>query len=263
MSFILDALRKSDAERQRTATPGLADARYARRPARRNIWLPILVVVLLVNLVFMGVQWFGRRGEPPAPATAESRDHAAPATSTRDAGAALSNTQPPDGAASTGGSTDVAPTAGNVRPLARENEFDELRPAYTTGQGAAPVAATTPPVAATAAPAAPSSPAATAASTPAMAATPGSTTTDQYPRITPAKGLPSIEQVIGEGKLGIPMLNLDLHVYSNTPANRFVVINSHRYREGDRLAEGPLLESITADGVILDSNGLRFTLARK
>lgn len=263
MSFILDALRKSDAERQRTATPGLADARYARRPARRNIWLPILVVVLLVNLVFMGVQWFGRRGEPPAPATAESRDHAAPATSTQEVGATMSNTPPSAGAPSAGESTDVLSAAGNVRPLARENEFDELRPAYTTEQATAPVAATAPSVAAAAAPAAPSPPAATAASAPAMVAAPGTTTTDQYPRITPAKGLPSIEQVIGEGKLGIPMLNLDLHVYSNTPANRFVVINSHRYREGDRLAEGPLLESITADGVILDSNGLRFTLARK
>ena len=56
MSFILDALRKSDAERQRAVTPGLSDVRYATRRSKRNIWLPILVAVLAANAVFLAVQ---------------------------------------------------------------------------------------------------------------------------------------------------------------------------------------------------------------
>lgn len=249
MSFILDALRKSDAERQRAATPGLADVRYAGRPSRRNIWLPILVVVLLVNLVFMGVHWFGRRDQPPSAATEASQANGS------------STVQAPGADPRFAGTPQSGPAADAVRPLARENEFAELRPAYTPeqeSQGTSPpvrVESSTEPAQATAPMTAPT-PATAAAAPPAPAKNP-------YPRITPEKTLPTIEQAVGEGKLNIPMLNLDLHVYSDNPANRFVVINSHRYREGDKLAEGPVVESITADGVILDSQGLRFTLARK
>ncbi len=56
-------------------------------------------------------------------------------------------------------------------------------------------------------------------------------------------------------------LNLDLHVFASQPERRFVLINSQRYRPGDWLAQGVLLESIEADGVILSYQGLRFTLS--
>lgn len=56
-------------------------------------------------------------------------------------------------------------------------------------------------------------------------------------------------------------LNLDLHVFGDRPERRFVLINSRRYRQGDWLAEGPLLESIDPDGVVLSYRGQRFTLS--
>ena len=49
MSFILDALRKSETERQRHAAPGLADARYQASRNKRNVWVPVLSVILGVN----------------------------------------------------------------------------------------------------------------------------------------------------------------------------------------------------------------------
>lgn len=55
-------------------------------------------------------------------------------------------------------------------------------------------------------------------------------------------------------------LNLDLHVYASQPERRFVLINSQRYRPGDWLVEGALLEAIEADGVILGYRDRRFTL---
>ncbi len=60
---------------------------------------------------------------------------------------------------------------------------------------------------------------------------------------------------MGSGGLNIPMLNLDLHVYSEAPAGRFVVINAQKYKEGGKLTEGPTVESITKDGVILVESG--------
>lgn len=56
-------------------------------------------------------------------------------------------------------------------------------------------------------------------------------------------------------------LNLDIHVYSAQPSQRFVVINDQRYRQGDWLQAGLLLEQITPDGVILSDRGHRFTLS--
>jgi general secretion pathway protein B len=53
-------------------------------------------------------------------------------------------------------------------------------------------------------------------------------------------------------------LDVNVHVYSKIPEERFVFLNMKIYREGDRLLEGPRLEQITQDGVILSLGGERF-----
>jgi general secretion pathway protein B len=73
--------------------------------------------------------------------------------------------------------------------------------------------------------------------------------------------LPSASDLIGGGRT-LPELHLDIHVYSQKPAERFVFLNMHKYTEGQTLTEGPLLERITPEGVVLNHNGLRFTVSR-
>ncbi len=51
MSFILDALRKSETERQRQAAPSLADAQYHVNKKKRSIWAPVLIAILATNLI--------------------------------------------------------------------------------------------------------------------------------------------------------------------------------------------------------------------
>ncbi len=68
MSFILDALRKSETDRQRQSTPGLVDAGYRPPARRRALWLPVLIVALAANLVLMGYFWLRREPAPAAPA---------------------------------------------------------------------------------------------------------------------------------------------------------------------------------------------------
>lgn len=249
MSFILDALRKSDAERQRAVTPGLSDVRYAAHRARRNIWLPILVVVLAANAVFLAVQWFGRDGAPVSPA---------PAVPAASPPAAL----PPAAEA----------PAADIRPLAREAEFGEplLEPDVEAGFAAppgpvpAPVVLEAAEIPAALATDTAGAPAALPAATPAAPAPPAAPPQPASPsRIVAGNDLPTAEELMGSGALNIPMLNLDLHVYSEAPAGRFVIINAQKYKEGGQLAEGPRVESITMDGVILSSKGRRFTLSRK
>jgi len=251
MSFILDALRKSDAERQRAVTPGLADVRYASQRAKRNIWLPILVAVLAANAVFLAVQWLGRDAAP----VVQSQPPALEAP-----GAAPPATVLPE------------PPAADIRPLAREAaEFGEpmLEPEVESEFGALPGTVPGPVPAPVIVEAAEGPPVDAATGlTPALppaapAAGPAAPEPGTPSRIVASNDLPTAEQLMGSGGLNIPLLNLDLHVYSEAPAGRFVVINAQKYKEGGRLPEGPVVESITKDGVILSNQGRRFTLSRK
>ncbi len=80
--------------------------------------------------------------------------------------------------------------------------------------------------------------------------------------IAPApEPVPSLETLSTSARRGIPTLNLDIHIHSADPDKRFVVINGRRYREGERLGEGPVLETVTRDGAILRQGGQRFRLS--
>lgn len=75
--------------------------------------------------------------------------------------------------------------------------------------------------------------------------------------------LPTMNEAIVSGILSVPPLHLDIHVYSPSPAERFVFINMAKYREGERLQEGPSVEEITESGVIMIHQGSRFLLSRE
>jgi general secretion pathway protein B len=71
MSFILDALKKSEAERNRQAGPTLYEMRAAPRRAPLPTWVVIILGVLVLNLVGLGYLLLRRPATsiaPPAPA---------------------------------------------------------------------------------------------------------------------------------------------------------------------------------------------------
>jgi len=138
-----------------------------------------------------------------------------------------------------------------IRPLAREAEFGEPLLEPEAGLEFMPE---TPPGAV--APAVPQPLTSAAAVAPVVTPTKPS-------RFVVSEDLPTAEALIGTGALNIPLLNLDLHVYSEKPSSRFVVIGSRKYKEGGQLSEGPTVERITPDGVVLAYQGRRFTLARR
>ena len=53
MSFILDALKKSEIERQRQSVPGLMDTRLSPRRRRLPVWAIALGVLLGINLLVL------------------------------------------------------------------------------------------------------------------------------------------------------------------------------------------------------------------
>ncbi len=217
MSFILDALRKSETERQRQTTPGIIDTRHAGRRPARNIWLPVLTLVLAINAALAGY-WLLTRIDGKNTIASPSSGSAP-------------QTQPAP-------SADSKP---RVRPLATE-----LKPAADTPEPETAAVPDTTPVASG------------GTSSAAAPATLPSSSTKNGPEL-----LPSMQQLILAGVVTLPPLHLDIHVYSEQPQQRFVFVNMRKYHEGEQLKEGPLLESITADGIILNQDGNRFTLNRE
>jgi general secretion pathway protein B len=58
-------------------------------------------------------------------------------------------------------------------------------------------------------------------------------------------------------------LRLDVHVFSDQPQKSFVLINMKKYKQGEKLQEGPQLDEITSEGVILSFHGQRFRVQAK
>jgi general secretion pathway protein B len=73
MSFILDALRKSENERQRNQTPGMANMQAQGKRKGSGIWLPLVALLVGVNLSLIVVMWLlsdeKQSASTPTPAT--------------------------------------------------------------------------------------------------------------------------------------------------------------------------------------------------
>jgi general secretion pathway protein B len=229
MSFILDALRKSERERQRQTSPGLGEVVYAPPRKSQRRWVLAIIAILSVNaLLVAALLWRGERQLPESQIVQTAPvPPALPAPERRPA--------------------QLAAKRDDVRPLA-----DELEAA----DPATPSMAATPP------PAQPEGQATAAAPQPPAARMIASPARPAPAAANAGAGLPDMEQLVLEGRLEISPLRLDIHVFSDQPAGRFVFINMNKYREGDVLKEGPRVEAITADGVVLSQQGNRFLLTR-
>lgn len=208
MSFILDALKKSENERQHNAPTEFATVPSSSEPSRAPRWLWVLGALLAINVIVLTGLLL--RPTPSTPARA-----AAPVT---------------------------APTGVEPAVKAPVASFaEQLDAARDRQPEPAPEAATTPP-------------------DPAPAAAP---TRSAPAAATSALFLPSLAELRADGTLNLPELHVDIHVYSDSSADRFVFINMVKYRENERLNEGPLLREITRDGVVLEHRGTSFSLARE
>ena len=254
MSFILDALRKSEHDRQRQAGPGLAEVAVARAGSRTRMWATAAVVLLLVNLLVVGMLLLRNATREPS---------AGPGA--------------PAGTAAVAGTTDATSPP---RPAPRREVPPMLRPATDAPPAAAkpgernaleaelpvPPERSLASVTQSRDVALPPEPAVRPATTPPRSRgkvvyeTEPLTGPDPSPAAAATRALPSADDLIAQG--GLPPLHLDLHVYAGNPAERFVFVNTRKYREGETLQEGPTIEEITRDGAVLSYRGNRFVLGR-
>lgn len=275
MSFILDALKKSEDERLRQAGPSLADAPIHRRRAERPWWAIAVAALLIVNMIVLGIVLARGKSAPAAPAPSptvaaapaayappgtQSAAQQAPITMTptpapvvQSARAAL-ETQPTDNAAY------VQPIQGPaVAPSATQPQMNaaSMTTPLNTPALAQPQQNYNQPQSYNAQSYNPPSQQPTAAAQAPPPASASASTAAQFP-----PNLPSANEAMASGAISTA-LHLDLHVYAQNANGRFVFINGRKYLEGQTTAEGPVVEQITADGVILSNRGQRFVLPRQ
>jgi general secretion pathway protein B len=220
MSFILDALKKSERERQRTAVPGINDLPVVVQSSRTSPWTTVTTVVAL--LAAAGFAWVWWQSPAPSPRTTDARP--APVerpSATIDAAEPVARPAPVETAALPPGTRSLASEATRgaptrVAPTARSSTPD-------TGSSEAP------------------------------------SVTAGEARGSVTEAPMSILEARATG-MSVPELTLELLVSSDDPRQRFVYINGAKYVEGDTLAEGPRVIDISAEGAVLTFNGRTFLL---
>jgi general secretion pathway protein B len=239
MSLILEALRKSESERQLGKVPGLmSPVMPVRRQYPFRRWL-LLALVLLLGLG--GGWWLALRlaappalgpAEPAVPASARAvaGDPAAPRPAEHPVSDLAAPALPTPAVAPTAPPSAAAPIAAGSVPQ----------------QAAAPTQVATPADPASAPPATPSGPAPSAAPEPAP---------------TVATSVP-LSQMPAAQRAALPSLKLSVHVFADEATRRFAIIDGRRHVEGDELGGGVRLREIQRDGVLLDIGGQPWLLER-
>jgi general secretion pathway protein B len=228
MSFILDALKKSEMERQRQTVPGLMDTRVSQRRARLPVWAIALCVLLGVNLLVLSfVLWrknpAAARPSPPPEVTSAHNAAAPPAATEHFSPLDATPVYAPEIPVATGGAS-----AASQPPAIREGAGERL------GNAAVHPVHHSDPV-----------------------------LNDSDAQDDNQEVLPTISEISLTGAQTLPELHLDVHVYATRAADRFVYINMRKYHQGATLQDGPTIERIRRDGVVLNYQGMRFLLPRQ
>jgi len=251
MSLILEALRKSEAQRRRAQAPDLfvetstAVARHAAAPSPRWLWwmLAAIAALLLTGWFARGL-WntpLQRAGTEPTPHKQDPSNAVAPAAAGADA--------LPRGAIVAAPATNTTATTAAVAPLVAATPLTTLPiEPLPSAVEARPANIGPPPgnVATTAPVSAPTMP---PASVPAPAAPPAATS-DAPLRLA---------DLSSEERRQLPALKMSMHLWHSASAQRFVILDGERMGEGDRIGDA-VIEEITRDGVLLAWQGRRLTL---
>lgn len=292
MSLILDALRKSEAERQRGQAPSLHAPASRVRALRRN-W-PLAGTVAALALVG-GASWLVFRTDsvPVRETDAQASDGLADAADARaeklaaateqvgslSTAAPLQRESAPMLASADGGSLGGTPAALVTTGGSGGGEWPD--PALNVAATAAAqpyqqqAAATPEPAVQPATPApvavAPAVPDAAARQVdglsdpsvrPFVAAAPVEAAVVTAEPSEPA--LPSVHDLDFAVRRDLPKLNMSMLVYAKDPQRRFALVNGKRYVPGGEAIDGKVLViDILPDGLVCEINGHRFLLPRQ
>jgi general secretion pathway protein B len=233
MSYILDALRKSDQQRQRGATPTLLTAQATvATPTRSGLSLNGWLAATLVGAGVL-IGWL-RPWQTDPVASIPEPIAARPLAATP----AMPALQP-----------DMPSSASELEQI--------QQPGLASASTATPT------------PAQASAAKETKSITLAGHQTPGTVHAEATPvplnsvvtdpaEVERGKNVMPLSELPPSIRQEIPNITISFHVYSSNPTERRVMINNELLRQGENLPPGLRVEQITPDGVIISYKGYRF-----
>ena len=236
MSYILDALKRADAERARGAVPGLHAQQWpntnAAAPAATSnrLWMLAAAAVALVA-VTLGLWWLLRA---PAPA---------PQVTPAAAPLATAPTALPDPAPA----QRPVPVPAQV-PAATVPAAPAKPAPVATVAKALPTAPPTPPTSKAMAVAQPDTVA------------PAADKTSAPPTATATVPVPLLSELPEAMRSQVPALTITGNVYSDNPALRLLLVNNQVLPQGSTVAAGVTLEEIRPRSSTFNFRGTRFRL---
>jgi general secretion pathway protein B len=233
MSYILDALRKADFERERGAIPGIhaqpvpVQTAAGARPGRAMAWLASAAAAA----VAAGVAW-----------QLGARDAARPS-------------DPPVAVTKSVAAQPVTPEATKPAPA--------MTPVAATA-AAAPASTAWPASDATKVAAAEPKPRPRPVGTPAVAArqaTPATQAAASAAAEKPEARVHALHELPEHIRRELPTLSIGGSIYSDTPANRMLVVNGQLLHEKDKAARDVVLEQIKLKAAVLNYKGWRYEIS--
>jgi len=255
VSYILDALKKAERERRLGKIPGLENAPGLQASGyRRNRWTYVIAGALVLNAALLGalyLYWRDRAQSPPIETSVGQQN--GPRGLAETASTVSEDLPKPE-------RDPIQQSA--TKPVDTAVDDAEAALSLPAGEATAAVTAALPTVTTAAEPARPEPPPAgqTANTEPPIEAEPTITEPQAFSLKPPAEIAPLLADMPDSFRQSLRPVTLTVHVFSETPEQRFVFINDHRYQEGQQLVEGPMVESIQPNGVVLSHQGQRFML---
>lgn len=252
MSFILNALRKSEQERQALQSETVTDKILLPQPPQnRSKTTKLLTFLIIANvLVIAGIVWFVRNNSTTPDTTTQTISKPLSAQETKLESKVIAKSIQPKRLAQKAESetTSIAELIDKEKPepaplpikrvITKKPAADTIKQPVITGNSELQIQ-TTPAIA------------------PAVKVQPDA------PETIPAiKDIPFLSDLPIEFRQTVPKFTINVFVYSQHPEERFIMIDMVKYKPGQQIKDAMLLKEILPDSFVVDYQNRAFKIKR-
>jgi general secretion pathway protein B len=252
MSYILDALRKSEQQRQATNPDSVTDRILVNQPQHKQRSTKWIIALVISNLLAIGYfAWFftQKKTQEPPQKIATNPDNQAlqpskpqlPAILAPENNTAQKPNQPLD--------SQLKPTSPSIAQLIEARKATEIQQPIKQIPEKKPLTAKKEPLK-------------RSAIAPEIRHESSEILPEEPVHLPVKKGILAVDDLPYEVRNTLPNLNINVFSYAQQPEDRFVIIDMVKYKTGQHIKGSVLLKEIRPDSIILQYGGNTFRIER-